>query len=74
MDNPQGAYVTIQWLDDDSIVDGYYVHFGDIPEEGVNDDHVFYYCDDVVDLERLKHRSNCLDFIVLDYELVTSPP
>lgn len=67
----QGAYVSIKWLDDNSIVDGYFVKFCSPPlEDEPLDDNVFYYCDNVEDLERLKKPSNCLDFIILNYDLV----
>lgn len=68
----KGATVSIQWLDDKTTIDGYYIQFGEAPIENdaIDDGHVFYYCDNEDDLKALMQKSNCLDFVVLSYDLV----
>jgi len=76
--NYRGAYATIQWLDDNHIVNDCYFSFGgnlddadDIEEDcfGIPDHKIFYFCDKgVSELDELKDSN--FDFKVLDYELV----
>lgn len=69
-----GAYATIQFNDEETPIEGVYFSFGSVEEDsdldsfGVPDNAIFYYCDDIHELDRLKIKGN-EDFIILTYEL-----
>jgi len=68
---PIGAECSIQW--DDGIrqngvyisLSGSYIESANTDTWGVNDDTIFYYCDDVAEMETMT-----TPFKVLDYELI----
>lgn len=78
--NPIGAYCNILFDDGDE-VDGYYISFGDIIDDGdaetldfkdsfgVSDSKIFYYADGEADLKELMKDNPNNDFKILSYEL-----
>jgi len=71
---PIGAYVTVEWIDDsESEYSDVYFSFGDYIEEtekdsfGVSDDKIFYYAEGVEDLDAMKNST--YDFKVISYSL-----
>jgi hypothetical protein len=71
---PIGAYATIKWIDDiESEYSDVYFSFGEYIEEtekdsfGVSDSKIFYYAEDVLDLDALKNST--YDFKVISYTL-----
>jgi hypothetical protein len=71
---PIGAYATIQWIDDiPAEYSDVYFSFGQFIEEtekdsfGVSDSKIFYYADDVADLDALKNST--YDFKIISYTL-----
>jgi len=69
-----GAYATIQFNDEETPLEGAYFSFGSIDEDsetdsfGVPDNKIFYFCDDVYELNMLKVKGH-ENFIILSYEL-----
>jgi len=71
---PIGAYATIKWIDEsESEYSDVYFSFGEYIEEtekdsfGVSDSKIFYYAEDVLDLDALKNST--YDFKVISYML-----
>jgi hypothetical protein len=71
---PIGAYATIKWIDEsESEYSDVYFSFGEYIEEtekdsfGVSDSKIFYYAEDVLDLDALKNST--YDFKVISYTL-----
>jgi len=84
MNNPIGAYATIQYRDEANPIENYYFSFGDAgidyenddgqdwgnDSHGVPDTHIFYYCNGgESELKELMEDGNN-DFKVLSYELI----
>jgi hypothetical protein len=84
MNNPIGAYATIQYSDEKEPIENYYFSFGDAgidyendegqdwgnDSHGVPDTHIFYYCNSgEPELKELMEDGNN-DFKVLSYELI----
>ncbi len=75
MSNPVGAYATIKYLDDGTILENVYFSFGDYIEKrnedsfGVNDLNIFFYCEGEEDMKSLMTEGG-EDFVVLNYEPV----
>ncbi len=84
MNNPIGAYATIQYSDEKEPIENYYFSFGDAGIDyendegqdwgndsyGVPDTHIFYYCNGgESELKELMKDGNN-DFKVLSYELI----
>ena len=73
--NPIGAYATIKFLDDHHEVSQVYISFGQYDDEtekdsyGINDNHIFYYCDEGEEDFKSLVQEGAEDFIVLNYEL-----
>ncbi len=73
MNNPIGAHITYNWSDN-SVNHYGYVSFGEYDVEidedgfGVPDANIFFYFEDVVDMQA--YKDGAFDFDVLDYELI----
>lgn len=63
-----GAYATILFHDDNTSMEGLYFHFGDLPEDDINDDNVFFYAEGEHEMQEMM-KNGALDFKVLSYEL-----
>lgn len=63
-----GAYATVLFHDDKTPMEGLYFHFGDLPEDDINDDNVFFYAEGEHEMQDMM-KNGSLDFKVLSYEL-----
>ena len=84
MNNPIGAYATIQYRDESTPIENYYFSFGvagvDYENDdgcdwgndshGVPDTHIFYYCNDGESEMKELMGDGAYDFKVLSYELI----
>ena len=64
---PKYAEVTVKWLDNNEVCDGYIISLTDFNE--ADDDRIFYYCDTIADLASLT-KKGVEDFVIIP-ELVT---
>jgi hypothetical protein len=84
MNNPIGAYATIQYRDETNPIENYYFSFGDAgfdyendewqdwgnDSHGVPDTHIFYYCSGGEEEMKRLMLDDANDFKVLSYELI----
>ena len=59
------AICSIRWKDDGVIEDGYVFKLSLDLENEEEDERVFYYCNDPVDIEYLTQEDNGEDFVIL---------
>lgn len=72
-----GAIVEVKHIEDTlDDVETTYISFGEYDEEtnadsyGVDDNNIYFYCDDEEELKKLMLSWSAEDFVVLSYELV----
>lgn len=74
---PIGAWAMVEWKND-GVCSTYYFSFGEWDEDenvdtfGVHDENIFFYADGAGSMQALTDWANGEDFVVIDYELVTS--
>lgn len=66
---PVGATVTVLFHGETEPIEGYYIHFGDCPQNDDEDDsHVFYYASGEHEIKKMMVHG-ALDFVVKSYIL-----
>ena len=68
--NPVGATCTILFQGETEPVEGYYIHFGDCPDDdSADDDRIFFYADGEHEVKDMMISRGLEGFIVVSYEL-----